>query len=237
MREQIKSDGINELAESIRRIGLLQPIVVCSKGDKYEIIAGHRRYLAHRQLKADTIKCIYITASADESLTMRYAENAIREDIDVVDESIYLSKIRESRHCTIVELATLVGRSKSYVAERLDIMNYHHKLLEALCNEQISYSIARVLHKCKDPEMLEHLLQCAVTSGCSVRVAQDWVKDANLDSEPYEHPEDSTVDEQQAVVDSPSKLMTICSLCARETDNKLIKILYVCPDCCKLLEL
>ena len=92
MRTDIDRDEIFELAENIKINGLISPITVRPVADKYEVVAGHRRLLAHRYGGMPTIRCVVRELTDGETFAIMASENLERVDVDPVDESIFISK-------------------------------------------------------------------------------------------------------------------------------------------------
>jgi len=231
MRFDMNKNALNELAESIRMSGLLQPIVVYRQNQRYTVVAGHRRLIAHRINKATEILAMVCDIDNDTVLSMRYAENAYREDISLFDEAVFLSKLKDDRKITLVALANLVGKSKTYVAERCEVMNYDHVLLKAVADNAISFSIARIFNRCNDTNELRGMVKQAINGGVSINTARDWVRMSNLDSDMTDQAQEQETEPQPPLTQSPSQLMTICSICTKPTPNNDIKTVYLCGGC------
>lgn len=231
MRSTFDEAKLHSLEESIRKNGLLSPILLKPIGERFEIIAGHRRFIAFQRLRKSHIPAIVLHVDEETLESMRYHENSEREEIDPVDEAIYLSKLKEKYKCTIVHLAGLTGKSKSYISERLQILDYDHHLLEALTAKHIPFSIARILNRCKDVDDQRELVKNAVRSGCTVRVASDWVNMCNseidYDVETLTQPSEETSEAPTTA----SQIMTVCSVCGETHPNNSVKLTYICTPC------
>ena len=157
-RISFNEDAINELAESIKKYGVIQPIVVRSIGDKYEIIAGERRYKASVIAGRETIPVIINEMSDDESVEIALIENVQREDLTAIEKAISYKKILEIGKMNQENLAKKIGKSQSAVANTIRLLGLSEETQEAILNNSISERHARSLLKLKgDPREVETL--------------------------------------------------------------------------------
>ena len=118
-RREFSEDSIKELAETLDKDGLLQPIVVREDGDQYEIIAGERRYRAAKSLGWETIPAIVKNMDDDQAASLALIENLQREDLNPIDEAKAYTNLMKLNNLTQTALAKDMGKSQSYVAKRL----------------------------------------------------------------------------------------------------------------------
>ncbi len=133
-RKTFANESIDELANSIKNQGLLQPILVRHNDDEniYEIIAGERRYLACKKAGITEVPSIICNLSDDECMVVALVENLQREDLSVVEEARALEKIRSVLDLTQEELAKRVGKSRPHVANTLRLLQLEDEILDAL---------------------------------------------------------------------------------------------------------
>lgn len=124
MRGEGAMDNLESLKKSIRILGLIQPITVKQNGEKYEVVAGKRRYHAVKQLGFDSLSCIVRTAEPLAHLKLMFDENYEREDINPIEEAAFFASIIEKYQITQAQLAIQVDRTPAYVSERIAIMDY-----------------------------------------------------------------------------------------------------------------
>jgi ParB family transcriptional regulator, chromosome partitioning protein len=139
--------AINELAESIKKHGVIQPIVVRPIGDKFEIIAGERRYKASAIAGKNDIPAIVADLDDRNSAEVALIENVQREDLTPIEEAISYRKILDMGYLTQTELATKLGKEQSTVANKLRLLNLSEEVQDALLEEEISERHARSLLK------------------------------------------------------------------------------------------
>jgi ParB family chromosome partitioning protein len=158
--------AINELANSIKKYGVIQPIVVRPIGNKYEIIAGERRYKA--SLLAGKIAIPAIISNLDDrnSAEVALIENIQRQDLTPIEEAISYKKILDMGYLTQTELALKIGKEQSTVANKLRLLNLSEKVQDALMEEKISERHARSLLRLDElnqEKVLEKILKERMT--------------------------------------------------------------------------
>lgn len=166
-----------ELVESIRAKGLLQPIGVFPRGDLFEITYGHRRYKACQILGLKEVECIVFEGEAKARYAAMLDENLCREDITAAEEAIKYQEIVKELDCTEEELFKIVNRPASYVYARIDLLNGHRAVLEAVGDRKINLSIAQQLNRIDDAAHALYLLNQAIEGGATARVVAAWVVD------------------------------------------------------------
>jgi len=171
MEEQIRQnyddDSINELAQSIKSQGLINPIEVVKEKDHYRIISGHRRYLAFKRLGYEKIPAIIKQGVKKDDIPIRQLiENIQREDLDPIDEALAMKKILEIKGITQEELAKILGKSKSKISKTLSIL----KLLEKVSHAKLRGLPAETLYELtaiEDEETLNKALDLVRNEGIS----------------------------------------------------------------------
>jgi ParB family transcriptional regulator, chromosome partitioning protein len=231
VRSNISQQKINELADSIMQIGLLNPLTVTKKNLKYEIIAGHCRYLALRQLQEKTVECNIVEASGEKLDQMKLDENYIRTEIEEFDEAVYLEAIMKQHELTQNELANRIGKSTSYVNERLAIMSYDPVLLQALQKHKITFSVAREFNRVKDPKQLRQFVHYAVVGGCTPKLAREWVQDLQRINDEGTASEGESASDEQSERAVERAIMNECQVCHDIVDTRHLKSVWACPKC------
>lgn len=175
-RTEMDEQRMEDLIASIRENGLIQPISVVKVGDRYEVIAGHRRRIACARAGLTTVPCI-VYPNRDVPLTVIQAhENSKREDLNPADEAIWFSELLE-RECggDIEKLAGLVGEKRSYVDNRLQLFLGDQQVFEALQRGDIKIGVAHELNKCPDEHYRRYYLDCAIRGGATVSMVAGWI--------------------------------------------------------------
>ncbi|MFA5459300.1 MAG: ParB/RepB/Spo0J family partition protein [Bacilli bacterium] len=168
-REKFDEKGLNELAHSIREYGIIQPLVLRKIGDKYEIVAGERRFKAATLAGLNTVPAIITTLGDSESAEIALIENIQRQDLTPIEEARTYQKILELGDMTQEQLATKVGKTQSTVANKLRLLGLDEEVQEALLNNQISERHARALLSLPSKEEQRELLDKIITNRMNVR--------------------------------------------------------------------
>lgn len=171
-RKEWDPQAMQELIDSIREKGVLQPILVRPKGDGYEIIAGERRWRAAIEAGLDKVPVIVKEVSDKEALELALVENLQRQDLNPLEEAEAYRVLIEEFGYTQQEVAQKVGKDRSTVANALRLLKLSPEAKEALRRGQISAGHARVLLSIEDPEQQRSLLRLMVEKGISVREAE-----------------------------------------------------------------
>lgn len=231
MRKYVTEAEVSSLAQSIREIGLISPVLLRRSGKDYELIAGHRRVKAFKSLMRTQIPAIIVEADDIHTHKSRIAENLHREDIRPSEEAEYYISVMKELGINQRELADLANKSASYVSERLAITNYPEFLRTALDEGVLAFSVCRILAQIGDPEVLRQFTKYAVDYGCNPKTASEWVKEWRLDqtyTPPPDEPAAVDIDSYEA---PQARLMQNCFVCEVEVETKDIRHIATCPAC------
>lgn len=177
-RKIFDDTSISELAESIKNHGLLQPIVVreiAGETDRYEIIAGERRWRAAQRAQLHEVAVIIKDLTDLEALEIALIENLQREDLNPVDEAMGYQRLIKDHDYTQEKLAKQLGKSRSYIANITRLLNLPDVVLGLLERGDITSGHARALITAKNPE---ELAKTIVSQGLSVRDAEKLAAEA-----------------------------------------------------------
>lgn len=176
-RLSFDQDALEELAGSIRTLGLIQPITVRRSGtDKYQIISGERRYRACRLAGLDTVPAYIRDASEQGMMEMAIVENIQREDLDPIEVAMSYQRLIEECHLTQEQMAGRVGKKRATVANYLRLLNLPAKIQHDLKVDLISVGHAKVLLGIEDSALQEKLCDLIVKEGLSVRQLEERIK-------------------------------------------------------------
>jgi ParB family chromosome partitioning protein len=183
MRTVMTRETLEELAGSIARFGVLEPILVRPAGGRYEIKAGHRRFLASQMAGKVDIPAIILdgTQADDDAITLE--ENVLREDVNPVDIARYLQTIIRDRGYTTVMAAEKMGKSREWVNYHLRLLDLPENVKAAVEGGVLSVAGALDLSKITDDNYRDFLLDNACRSGASARVIRNWVSSWQMDEE------------------------------------------------------
>lgn len=176
--------SLNELASSIKEHGIIQPLVLRRLGDKYEIIAGERRYKAAQLAGLTEVPAIISNIDDNKSAEIALVENVQRRNLNSLEEAKSYKKILDKEGLTQDELAKKIGVSQSTIANKLRLLNLTSEAQDALMNDKISERHARSLLSVTDPEKQKALLNKVISERLTVRQLDDEIKkESNPSSE------------------------------------------------------
>jgi ParB family chromosome partitioning protein len=185
-RTHFDESAIRELAESIKSIGLIQPITVRRHGEGYAIVAGERRYRAAKSLGMGKINAVVIEANEEKNFTIALIENIQREDLDPVEEARAYRLLIDRFNLKQQDVAGRVGKERATITNSLRLLNLPDDILSGLSGGQISAGHAKVLLSAS-PETLMRLYEEVIDKGLSVRAREDLVKgEKEVSAEPVQ---------------------------------------------------
>jgi ParB family chromosome partitioning protein len=168
-RDHFDPAAIESIAASLKQHGVLQPLVVRSVGDGYELIAGERRWRAAQQAGLERVPVVVRDVSARESLELALIENVQREDLNPIEEARAYELLIEEMKLTQEEVAARVGRGRATVANYLRLLRLPEKIQALLVQRQLEMGHARALAGMQDAGGQVRLALETVAKGLSVR--------------------------------------------------------------------
>lgn len=176
-RSDMRPESLDELAESIKAQGVMQPVVVrpLAGENRYEIIAGERRWRACQKAGLDTIPAIIRDVSDEAAIAMALIENIQREDLNPVEEAIALQRLQNEFELTQQEVADAVGKSRSTVANLLRLMSLSESVKILLEHGDIEMGHARAL-LCLPDHQQSKIAKVVVNKSLSVRQTEALVR-------------------------------------------------------------
>ena len=178
-REVFEEEALNKLADSIRQHGVIEPIIVRPIANKYEIIAGERRYKASILAGLTRIPAIIKPMDDKESSIVAFIENEHRSDVSAIEEARTMDRILKNNNMTQDELAKELGMNQSTVANKLRLLNLPMEVQESLMRNEISERHARSLLSVKDESKQKELLEKIKERKMTVRELESEIKNMN----------------------------------------------------------
>ena len=174
-RRVFREEALAELADSIRRHGILQPLSVRRLGNSYELIAGERRLRAGVLAGLSEIPCIIMNMDEEESGAAAVVENLQRQNLDFIEEARGISRLMEKNRLSQEQAAALLGRSQSSVANKLRLLRHSEQVLNALREAGLTERHARALLKLPtEPEKMA-AIGVITRMGMSVARAEAYI--------------------------------------------------------------
>ncbi len=176
-RQTFDEESIAELAASISQVGLIQPLVVRRVGDTYELIAGERRLRAVRSLGMEKVQCIVDGELDDEdSALMAIVENLQREDLHFFEEAESYAALLQKLNITQDELALRIGKSQSFIANKLRMLRLSPAVREAVVNTGLTERHTRALLKLNTDDERQTVINKVAENSLSVKDTEKLVE-------------------------------------------------------------
>lgn len=232
-RQSMDEEGLHQLAESIKTAGLVNPVLLRKTGRRYEIIAGHRRLVAHQMLNRLTIKAIIENLDQEAATRAKVHENLCREDVNPVDEAIFIAQAMEDLKMTSAEFAGYIKRNRAYVKRRLALLDYPDEVRTAVKHSGVPLNVARYLAQITDSVTRRMYIAYAVDQGVTARTARYWLEQYLACGVPNElkMPPPS---EPGGVIEYRTP-QVFCELCGIKDDVTNMALIYAHHSCCKVL--
>lgn len=175
-RKTFSKDGLLELSESIKKHGILQPIVVVKEGKKYKIVAGERRWRAAQLAELKTVPVIVRTLDDQSRLEMAIVENAQREDLNPIELATAYAKLKTQFNLTNEEIGQRVGKSAGSVINTMRLLKLPEEAKKAMQEHGLMEGPMRPLISA-DPEMVHEILPKMIEEGWSARKVERYIAD------------------------------------------------------------
>ncbi len=177
-RKNYNSEKLNELKESIKEKGILQPILVRQKGDSYEVVAGERRLRAARALGLESVPVVVKELDDKETLVIALIENIQREELNPIEEAQAFNRLIAEFSYTHEQVAQSVGKDRSTVTNFLRLLNLPEEIQQAVIDSKISMGHARTLLSIDSGDRQKVLFIETITNSLSVRELERLAKES-----------------------------------------------------------
>lgn len=232
-RGSMSDEGLDELTSDIRAKGLIQPLIVARTGERYEVIAGHRRFIACGRAGLAAVPCAIYPSAAAALEAVKWSENRFREDLNAAEEAIWFAELLE-RDCAgdVDQLCAQLGAKRSYVEGRLLLIHGDALVFRALQDGRIVIGIAHALNKCSNELMRRYFLDAAIRGGATIALVVGWVQEYER-SLGAQLGETGTMASVALTAPMPETNYFTCAVCLGTDNVHLMRPLNV-HDYCKL---
>ena len=172
-RKTFNQESLQELAESIKEHGVIQPIIVKKSIKDYEIVAGERRFRASRLAGKETIPAIVKNFTDEQMMEIAVLENLQRENLNSIEEALAYETLMKNLNLTQEQLSKRVGKSRSYITNILGLLTLPEEVKELVKQEKITTSHARTLSKLEDKEKILDLANKIINENLNVRQVEE----------------------------------------------------------------
>ena len=176
-RKLFDDEKLEELAESIKEHGVIQPIIVAKKDDYYQIVAGERRWRASKKAGLKTIPVVVRNYDDRKIREVALIENIQRQDLNAIDTAKAIKELMDEHSLTQEEIAKTLGKSRSAIANTLRILNLDERVQEMVQDGKISEGHARTLASIESPQKQYKLALDIINLDLSVRDTESMAKD------------------------------------------------------------
>ncbi len=231
-REVIDPERVRELAESIREKGLLQPVIVRPQNGRYEMVAGDRRFLAHKLLNLKEIKAVVMELDDRETIEIRGIENLQRENLTPSEEAAVYLLLQVEGGLSPSQIAKKTGRSHATIDRYLNLGRCSEEIRRAVDKKAVSLNVLETLQEIEDPVAFDYYFKMAAANGITEPVARLWVEDYLKTKAGEYYVQDGSRPLVNVEVESKPAYYT-CDACHGPCEIKAIRSVAVCPECLK----
>lgn len=199
-RKVFDQQALEELAESIREHGILQPVVVRKKGAKFELVVGERRFRAAKLCKLKELPAIVKEFNEQQMMELAILENLQREDLTPIEEAEAYQKLMDTLNLTQEQLAFRLGKSRPHITNHIRLLTLPKDVRELISDKKLSMGHGRTLLGLRSKKAISETAHKAVKEGLNVRQLENLVQRLN-DDVPRETPEkkkDIFIEEKQS---------------------------------------
>ncbi len=222
-------DADQELAESVRTLGVLLPLIVRKKNNDFEIIAGNRRFRAADKVGLPSVPCIISQVGDEEADKIKLHENIKRLPLSHIEQATTFLYLRSKYGHTEAQISELVGKSVPYISQHLGLIDSDPELITAVHMGTLTFSVAREIMTLKNPDDRKQIRKWAEDGGASVDIVKNWVNEAKNHPPPPAHGVDRTP------LDLPPQHRTLpvfeCRACEQPTPINEMRVIRICPTC------
>lgn len=233
VRMEIPERTLFELSESMKEIGLIQPILLTPNNDKLEVVAGQRRWLAAKRLKWKTIRAEVRKLTRVQIALIRANENIQREGLSPIEEGAVYADLFDEHKLTMKMIADRMGKGTTHIKKRMDLLRMDPEIQKAVHTAKITCAVAFVLTKITEKKDLYRYLELAIEHGVTSTVAKQWTDEYRKGLQ-YVH----TRDQEASPVPSDKKeekYYTMCQTCEGPMEYKDMRVIKICAKCNDLI--
>ncbi|ANU26909.1 ParB/RepB/Spo0J family partition protein [Planococcus versutus] len=199
-RKKFDQEALDELAESIKEHGILQPIVVRKTGEKYEIVVGERRFRAAKLVKLKKVPAIIKELTDQQMMELAILENLQREDLTPIEEAEAYQKLMEALNLTQEQLAFRLGKSRPHIANHIRLLSLPEDVRKLISDKELSMGHGRTLLGLRSKKIIPETAAKVVKENLNVRQLENLVQRLNEDvpRETIEKKRDIFIEEKQS---------------------------------------
>lgn len=228
-RLQIDDESLDGLVISIRRLGVIYPLVVSPLDDGFVLVEGHRRLAACKRLDKQTVPCIVESSGGERVAEIAFAGNFFRKELSPVEQAAAIADVLKSGRMTVEQLAAGFHRSEHWVQSQIAICDWPPDILAAIHEGVISVSAASNLACVTDDTYRNFLIRNAVEQGATARTTSAWLQAFRSQQPPEQAIEAEPV--PGAPVQAPAIPQVPCFLCGQVYLINEVSHVPLCGEC------
>ncbi len=226
----IPPEDIKEISESIKSIGVIEPLIVRKTKQGFEIVAGCIRYHAAKLAGLKAVPCIVMTLDSKSAEVLKLHENVKRIPLDHVDQGHTFINMMKTFEMTEKDISECSGKSIAYISQHISLVRLDNELTKAVKECSISFSQARELMRVDDISERNRLLRFCQNDGATIQVLQQWVQN-HLRSISNFTPAESAAPDDSPPTQTPY-ISRDCMACGKSVNIDKIRQVFFCPICC-----
>lgn len=227
--QKIPPDYLREITNSIKDVGIIEPLIVRNTDNGLEIVAGCIRYQCAKIAGLKAVPCLNMSLSPKAAEIVKLHENIKRVPLDHVDQGNTFVMMMETFEMTEQQVADSVGRTVGYVSQHISLVQVANELTKAVKDGSLSFSQARELMRVDDFNERKRLMNFCIHDGATVRVLQQWVAEYLRDSAVKPAPVESVPELNYDYSDHP--IERFCEACNISVEISHIRQVIYCPAC------
>jgi ParB family chromosome partitioning protein len=228
-RAVLDEDALEELAASIKKLGIINPLTVKEVDGGYEVVAGHRRLLAARRAGLVAVPCLVRSARDPEPHALQLHENLYRQELSPVEEAAWFAELLPDCGDDTDRLAELVKQSRNYVESRLNLLRGDPEVVAAVAAHEISLGVAEELNKIVQPEARREGLHWARNGQMTVTQAKQYRVTRNLAAQAPLSP--APAGPAPASPAPPARDIFVCFLCGQSEPKTDLEFWHIHRFC------
>ncbi len=227
--KEIPEEYILEITESIKSLGIIEPLIVRPKDNEFEIVAGCIRYRCAKLAGLKTAPCIILGLNDKEAEIVKLHENVKRLPLNHVDQGNTFVMMHEKFSMIEKDIALSFGKSPAYISQHISLVSQDEELVSAVRDKRISFSQAREIMTVEDIPFRKYLLNTCENSGLTVELLRQWIKE-NKNNLLINPPPANSCDSFSSIPET-LQYQRACQACGKPTDIKDIRQLILCSPC------
>lgn len=218
-RKNFNKEKLEDLAESIKENGVIQPVVVRKKGSSYELVAGERRWRASRIAGMKQIPCLIRNFDEKQNMIVAIIENMQREDLDPIEEAAGLREMVNRFGFTQSQVSKSLGKSRAYIANSMRLLKLPPEVQDMISKGQLSAAHGRTIINIEDKEKQKAVANKIIKDGLSVRATERLAEKIKDDARPERRKTKPTKSPDLAAAESELRTITGTKVRINGTEN------------------